>query len=216
MWFLYLDESGDLGFDFVNKKPSRYFTVTILAVSGRDNNRALFNAAKCTVKRKLPRGQEYELKGAKTSLAVKKYFYQQSQKIKFSLYAVTLNKRRLYDYLTKDKERIYNYVARLVLDQIPFEKAVTRVELIADKCKAKPEIIDFNRYIMVSIKSRLDPKVPLNISHHLSHQNPGLQAVDMFCWGIGRKYEKRDSAWFDVFRKEKMAFETLYLPEKEK
>ena len=24
MWYLYLDESGDLGFDFVNKKPSRF------------------------------------------------------------------------------------------------------------------------------------------------------------------------------------------------
>ncbi len=27
MWNLYLDESGDLGFDFVNKKPSKFFTI---------------------------------------------------------------------------------------------------------------------------------------------------------------------------------------------
>lgn len=33
MWFLYLDESGDLGFDLVNKKSSKFFTVAILAVT---------------------------------------------------------------------------------------------------------------------------------------------------------------------------------------
>ena len=27
---IYLDESGDLGFDFENKQPSRYFVITVL------------------------------------------------------------------------------------------------------------------------------------------------------------------------------------------
>lgn len=43
MLYLYLDESGDLGFDFFAKKPSRFFTVTILAIKGVENNRAFFN-----------------------------------------------------------------------------------------------------------------------------------------------------------------------------
>ncbi|MEK6700308.1 MAG: hypothetical protein AABZ10_14850 [Nitrospirota bacterium] len=38
MLYLYLDESGDLGFDFFAKKPSKYFTVTVLAVSGKAEN----------------------------------------------------------------------------------------------------------------------------------------------------------------------------------
>lgn len=215
MWYLYLDESGDLGFDFVNKKPSRFFTVTILALSGKDTNRALINAVKQTIKRKLgKRSAERELKGSKTSLEVKKYFYEKSKSIKFALYSVTLNKRRLYESLSKDKERVYNYVTRLVLDKIPFENAGVRVELIADKCKAKPEIEDFNKYILSAIKGRLDPKVPLTISHALSHESLGLQAVDIFCWGIARKYERKDPTWYAVFEREKIAFETLYLPEK--
>jgi len=55
MWFLYLDESGDLGFDFVNKGPSNYFTITILAVSGMSRNRAIIKATTKTLKRKLNR-----------------------------------------------------------------------------------------------------------------------------------------------------------------
>ena len=53
MWYLYLDESGDLGFDFVNKRPSKFFTVSILAVSCQDTNRKLLKAAKITLRRKL-------------------------------------------------------------------------------------------------------------------------------------------------------------------
>ena len=50
MWYLYLDESGDLGFDFVNKKPSKFFTIAILAVKGVENNRRLIKGVKVTLR----------------------------------------------------------------------------------------------------------------------------------------------------------------------
>lgn len=34
----------------------------------------------------------------------------------------------------------------------------------------------------------------------------------MFCWGVFRKYEKRDEKWFSVFWKEKGRYDSLYLP----
>lgn len=176
MIFLYLDESGDLGFDFVTKKPSKFFTITILALNGIDKNRALINAVKHTLKRKLKikslkKGTIPELKAYKTSLEVKKYFYHQVSGLKFELYSLTLNKRRLYEKLAKEKERVYNYLARLVLE-----------------------------------------KVPLDIYHYLSHENLGLQAVDIFCWGIFRKYERKDVSWFNVFGEEKIIYDEVFLP----
>ncbi len=36
MLYLYLDESGDLGFDFINKKPSSFFTICVLAIRGHE------------------------------------------------------------------------------------------------------------------------------------------------------------------------------------
>jgi hypothetical protein len=68
-----------------------------------------------------------------------------------------------------------------LLDQIPFEKAVSRVYLLIDKSKSKPEIEEFNSYIIRQLQGRLDPKVPLDISHPSSNENKALQAVDMFC-----------------------------------
>ncbi len=215
MWYLYLDESGDLGFDFVNKKPSKFFTVTILALRGVDNNRKLKKTVKITLRRKLnPPGKMKrlvaELKGSSTTLEIKKYFYKQIKEVTFVLYTISLNKRRVYENLINNKPRVYNFIARQLLDQIPFEKASSRVELIIDKSKSKPEISEFNRYISSQLEGRLNPKVPLDIYHWLSHEIPGLQAADMFCWGIFRKYEKNDLEWYDFFAK-KIKYETKYL-----
>lgn len=212
MLYLYLDESGDLGFDFVNKKPSKFFTITILAIRGPENNRKLIKAVSKTLKRKIKgkKSTVEELKGAKTVFEIKKYFYNQVRELKFAVYALTLNKRRVFERLAKDKERVYNYISRLVLDKIPFEKTQEQVVLILDKSKTQKQVWDFNQYVLRQLKGRLDPKVPLDIKHQDSQQYHGLQAVDLFSWGIFRKYEKKDLQWFDIFS-EKVASEEQYL-----
>ena len=214
MWFLYLDESGDLGFDFVTKKPSKFFTIAVLVIKGQGNNRALINAVKHTINRKLNKKKSsgvYELKGSKISFEIKKYFYSKIAKIDFKVYALTLNKKRVYQSLLSSKERIYNYVARLVIDQIDLNDADPRVMLILDKSKSGYEIGEFNSYLLRQISGKLDPKVPLDIVHKISHEMPGLQVVDLFVWGIFRKYERKDNEWFDVF-KGKIAYDKVYLP----
>ncbi len=210
MWYLYLDESGDLGFDFVNKKPSKFFTVSVLAVKG-ENNRKLTKSVKVTLRRKfIGKNRAEELKGSKCPLEIKKYFYHHVEDLKFAVYSITLNKIRVYERLRKDKERVYNYMVRLVLDQIPFNNADLRVEIIIDKSKTKKNIYEFNQYILRQIKSKFDPKVPLEIYHYNSKENFGLQAIDLFCWGIFKKYEDNDREWFNSF-KDKIVYDKQYL-----
>jgi len=216
MWYLYLDESGDLGFDFVNKKPSKFFTITILAISSQEANRKLIKMVKTVLKRKLnyskdKKRQVPELKGTGTIISIKKYFFNKVKDIKFGIYSITLNKKMVYERLTKNKPKVYNYVARRVLDQIPFEKNNgDRVELIIDKSMAKIEIIEFNKYIRSQLEGRLPINTPLEIYHRLSHNNSGIQAVDLFCWGIFQKYERKNCEWFDVF-KGKIKFDEQFL-----
>jgi hypothetical protein len=216
MWFLYADESGDLGFDFVNKKPSKYFTLIILALSSYSTDRQLAKAVKKTLARKLnPRNKRkriiLELKGSDTVFAVKEYFYKQVQPIKFGLYTITINKRKVIQSLMEAKERVYNYITRLVLDKIPLESnSGEGINLVMDKCKGKPEVQEFNRYIRRQLQSRIKPQTPLHINHLDSKQSAGLQACDMFCWGIFRKYERQDLEWYQLFIKDKIKFEEIY------
>ena len=218
MLYLYLDESGDLGFDFVNKKPSKYFVVSILVVKGHEANRRLINGVKKTLRRKLnPKNKRKrivsELKGTKTTIEVKEYFYRQVRDLDLAVYAIILNKRRVYSSLIKQKSRVYNFIARSVLDQIPYGNAEQKVELTIDKSKSKPEIVEFNDYIYRQLESKIDPAVPLNIYHVNSIEHCALQAADMFSYAIFEKYERRRDQWFTIV-KEKIKYCSVYLPDK--
>lgn len=52
---IYLDESGDLGFNFNGKKPSQKFVITILVCNGQHVSRVFRKAIRRTIKNKLNR-----------------------------------------------------------------------------------------------------------------------------------------------------------------
>jgi len=212
MLYLYLDESGDLGFDFVNKKPSVHFTIAVLAVKGHDNNRAIAAAVRMTIRRKLRplRAKDSpEIKGHSSQIEVKRYFYRKVADTDFRVYSITFNKRRAFKYLAEDKERLYNYISRLVLEKVDLAGSKVRVILTVDKSKTMPGIRDFNALILAHLKSRLDPHIPLEITHRSSHEAPQLQAVDLFAWGIFRRYERQDEEWRREFSG-KIVFDGFY------
>jgi len=125
-----------------------------------------------------------EIKGTKTVIDVKEYFYHQISGLDFGIYSIILNKKRVFQYLMNDKSRVYNYIARQVLDRIPYEDAQERIVLTIDKSKSKPEIIEFNHYIRRQLESRIDPIVPFDIHHSDSKEHYAVQAVDLFSYAI--------------------------------
>lgn len=212
MLYLYLDESGDLGFDFVNKKPSVHFTIAVLAVKGHDNNRAIASAVKKTLRRRLcvlGAAGSPEIKGHSAQIEVKRYFYRKVAPTDFKIYSITFNKRLTFQFLAQDKERIYNFVARQVLEKVDLADTKVRVILTVDKSKTMPGIRDFNALVLSHLKSRLDPHTPLEIVHRSSQEAPQLQAVDLFVWGIFRRYERQDEEWRREFSG-KIVFDGLY------
>ena len=203
---MYLDESGDLGFDFVNKKPSKFFTITILAVHGREGNRALIKAVRKTIARKLnPRKKRrrwvQELKGTHTILSVKRYFLRQldEAQVPYAIFALTMNKRKAFEKLSRNKEHVHNFLARHVLDKIRFENVDRGVYLYVDRSKGKAEIEEFNQYVVQHLQGRIRPHVSLDIKHEDSKKQLGLQAVDLFSWGIFQKHERGKTGWFECF-----------------
>ena len=215
MLYLYLDESGDLGFDFISKKPSKFFTICILMLKSHLDRKRMIKMIERTLRNKVnPKGKRkrmaYELKGSSTTFQIKEYFYRHVGDLDFQIYSITLNKRRVYQRLVEDKGRVYNWVARLLLDQIEFCSASDQVNLVLDRSKSRPEITEFDKYILAQLKGKIDPKVLLVIRHKDSREDLCLNAVDLFAWGVFRKYEEKDVRWYDVF-KSKMCYEGVYL-----
>lgn len=213
---IYLDESGDLGFDFNKPKTSRKFVITLLVCQNRDAIDCFRKAVSRTLKNKLnhKKGDRkvQELKGTGTTIEVKQYFYRHLLRDGWQLYSVVLNKTRVNDDLRKPhtKKKLYNFLARFILEKIDLNNAAPAVTLVTDRCKNREEIQDFNSYVANQLEAMLPLNVPLNIYHERSHDNQGLQAVDLFCWGIFRKYEMGDAEWYDVYR-DAIVFETEYL-----
>ena len=218
---IFLDESGDLGFDFENKHPSRKFVVTLLVCDSGSVTGKFRKAVARTLKNKLNRGKKdsrmvQELKGTATSQAVKRYFYRHSPKCGWRIYTVAVNKERVYEKLQNKagKKKLYNYISRSLLEQVDLAGAGDAVTLVVDRSKNKEEIADFNQYLANQLEALLPLDVPLNIYHERSHENAGLQAVDLFCWGVFRKYEHGDHEWYREYG-DWIVFETEYLRDRQ-
>lgn len=127
---------------------------------------------------------------------------------------MTLNKVRVDEPLrTKaGKKKLYNFLARFILEQVHFPADVQQVSLVVDRCKNKEEIKDFNQYVINQLEALLPLNSRLNIDHLGSHESAGLQAVDLFCWGIARKDGLCDQEWYAVYQN-KVSFTTVYLPD---
>lgn len=216
MYYLYLDESGDLGHDIHASGTSRYFVITILDLRNQAARKKFEKSVVRTLKNKLhkssathSRKQSIELKGTATTLADKKYFYRLVSDTEFNLYTVVLEKSRFINHLQLNKSRVYNFITHLVLKELPLKEASTQVILTLDRSKSKREIHEFNTYLLNQVEARIPPQIPLNIYHDYSHENKPLQAVDLFAWGIYRKYEHSDNQWYDVFM-ERIVSEEVY------
>jgi len=216
---IYLDESGDLGFDFTKPKTTKKFVITLLVCDSNEVSAAFRMAVRRTLKNKINRIKNRakwltELKGTNTSIETKKYFFKQIKKQGWQLYSVVLNKSRVEKHLQtiKGQNKLYNFLARFLIEKLPLRQTFTNVRLIVDRSKNKNEIQDFNQYLKNQIEALLPLNTALSVEHLNSKESTGLQAVDLFCWGVARKYELSDSHWYNVFR-HKIIYETEYLPD---
>lgn len=214
---IFLDESGDLGFDWSKQKTSRFFVITLLVCDSSEIQEGFKKAVRRTLKNKLNHKKSnnritHELKGAATALNIKAYFQRHVPRKGWRIYSVTLNKARVnQDLQTKQgKKKLYNFLARFLLEQVVFPETQKSVNLVVDRCKNSEEVKDFNQYVENQLEALLPLETKLFISHGASQENPGLQAVDLYCWGIARKDDKDDRAWYDLYR-DKVVFETIYL-----
>lgn len=102
---IFLDESGDLGFDLSKRGSSRKFVITLLVCHNDSVVRDIRTAVRRTLKNKLNhkkgKGRTiHELKGTGTTLAIKQYWYRHLPNTGWEIYTVALNKVRVEPKLT--------------------------------------------------------------------------------------------------------------------
>ncbi|MDO8747829.1 MAG: DUF3800 domain-containing protein [Candidatus Omnitrophota bacterium] len=201
MAYIFLDESGDLGFDFSKQKTSKFFVITVLFVISK---RPLEKCVR-TVHRGLR--QKYKkiesvLHAFKEEPITRQRILRKVSEKECAVMTIYLNKRRVYTKLQNEKAVLYNYVANILLDRIMTKQLIPiseRVYLIASKRETNKFLNEnFREYLKGQIKNahRLD----LHIEIKTPAEEKSLQAVDFISWAIFRRLEHGDDSYYNLIK----------------
>jgi hypothetical protein len=201
MLYLFLDESGDLGFNFNLKRTSKFFVVTVLATTAKRSIEKLVTKTYLSIKRKSHNsGVLHAVR--ETSITRIRLLKGLTEKdcLIMTLY---LDKSRVYTKLADEKIIVYNYITNILIDRIMRKKlinaSVNKVILIAAQRET-------NKFLNKNFKSYLGNKT--NANHQLNitieiktpYQEKCLQAVDFASWAIFRKQEYGDESYYQLVK----------------
>lgn len=207
--YIFLDESGDLGF---SKKSSKWFLFTLIII---EDKRSLERVVKKVWKSLYKKHKHVgELHAFHEKEMTRKKMLRMLNEIKdVQVMTVVLNKEKVHISLREQKNILYNYVANILLEKIhktPNFNNEQIIELVVDRKDTKKSLRkNFIEYLTASIKGRgvKDCKIEL----HSSHDNKSLQAVDFVSWAIFRKYEYADFEYYEII-KDKIFEEYVLFP----
>lgn len=197
---IYIDESGCLGFNFSKTGTSKYLVLTALVCKEPFAKKSINHAINRTLKNKIKhrKGSKgtKELKGHLASLEVKKYFYDQIKLTPgWELYAIIADKSKwpLNQY---DKSQFYDHVLIELIKEVWLSATDANMNIVLDKSK--------NAALRAKLNSRLvqhfgKNRSQLIVFHEDSSLDSNLQAVDLFCTGIAKKFEQLEETWFKEF-----------------
>jgi len=194
--YIYLDESGDLGF---GQGGTKYFTIAFAVL--KDPIYFIRCVKETKIKYGIPRN--VELKGNTTRGAIKEDLLLRFQKIDMELHAITVKKTNADPKLRKDTNILYNYVVGLSLvDRVIEEPAGAKVSINVDRRVISiTSGFKFNEYIRYKVwYENKRPDIDLEIKHLDSHKNPAIQGIDVICNSIFKKYSSNNYKLFNIIQ----------------
>ncbi len=201
MAHIFLDESGDLGFNFERKKTSKFFIITCLSVVDKRPIEKIVKKTHSELKKKYKRRFGL-LHAVKEKPVTRQRLLKRLNSKDCSIMTIYLNKERVYTKLREEKAVLYNYVTNILLDRIYSKKLVPvdkGVELIASKRETNKFLNEnFRNYLNNQMKNR--HKIEIKIHIKTPSEEKSLQAVDFASWAIFRKYESGDDSYYNVIK----------------
>ncbi len=199
--YIYLDESGDLGF---GPKASNYFLIA--ALLAKDPLRI----QKCITKvrkERLPNKYKKisELKYHNSDNIIRRRILQCVAKTDASVAYAILRKRQVHENLRSKQNILYNFLCGSLIANI-FKRyyIVSKVNIIVDRSLTKINREAFNEYIgykALMSKTEVFNADYLEIHHIDSTQDKCIQSVDFIVGAIARNYEHNDSLLYEIIDK---------------
>ena len=203
MAYIFMDESGCLGFDFKKSKTTEYFLITFLFCKSKRPIEGVVKSLFKGMSKKERQKHTGVLHCNKEHPKVRmKLFKKLKEKQGVSIMTIRLNKRKVFINPEEEKLMLYNYATNILLDRILSKKLVPTdapIYLIASRRETNKLLNDnFKRYIATEIAN--NHKIDIKVTIRTSHQEKGLQVADAASWALFRKYEHNDESYYDIFK----------------
>ncbi len=203
MAYIFLDESGDLGFNFKKKNTTDYFVIAFLFVDDKKPiEKIVKNIFRGFTKKEI-KSHSGTLHSYKEKEITRKRLLKSLSTKYASILLIYLNKRKVYSNLQNEKHVLYNYVVNILLDRLCTKKLIKidkEIKLIASKRETNRFLNEnFANYLkkQISVKHKLD----ISIEIKTPKEEKGLQIVDCVSWSGFRKYEHKDDSYWKVIKK---------------
>jgi hypothetical protein len=212
MKYIFLDESGELGF---KEASSKYFIITLLSCDENElyEIRRIIKKVRLKIIKKKIRKYP-ELKGNNSTDKIREEVLNKFNKTRSEIFVIILEKSQVFEYLKNKKNKLYNYISNLILNECSLENS--NISLVVDKSKTNRSLReDFDNYIRKNIVEKND-NCKLTIKHENSQKDSCLQVLDFVSWAIFRNYEHKDSRFIEIIKDKivikKEVFENLSGP----
>lgn len=198
MAYIFLDESGDLGF---STKSSKWFLFTLVVVSDPRKLERVIKKARNSLKKK-HKHKFFELHAYHCDDLTRSRVLKSLSALDISVVTTILNKEKVHVDLQNQKNYLYNYTANIILDRLINSKRIdgdNHIYLVVDRKDTKKNLREnFISYITEAMKKKRDCKFEMTLA--ASHDEKGLQAVDFISWAIFRKYERGDYEFYEIIK----------------
>ena len=202
MTYIFLDESGDLGFNLNKSGTSKNFIITFFVIK---NKKPFDNIVKKTLA-KMNKVERKSLQGVLHSYKLlprrRKKILKSILEYDFKLMVIRLNKSKVYTHLHNEKQVVYNYITNILLNRILDKKLIDtdqKVNLIASRRETN-KFLNSNFKNYLKNKTQNNHSVDIDINIALSNKEKCLQIVDLISWSYFRHVEHKDSSYYNIIK----------------
>ncbi len=207
--YIFIDESGDLGFDFSKKgKPSDFFIVGALKVKDEKSLNRIIKRHRKRVKKKME--EKKEVKFSNTSPENRKRILRDIASLEIEIFVVYINKHNAYGYIKDDPVRMYSYLLKILVEKCFYEAINEDLRIVFDRSFSNVQQEVLELYLKTQNEHLLQTKFKIDMLHIPSHESKGLLCVDFVCGAVLHKIIGKNTAYFDTIKNKVKCMKQLY------
>ncbi len=209
MPYIFVDESGDLGFDNTKHKSSKNFIITFIFTNDKKTldkivKKTFAKLHKAEIKKH--HGVLHAYKESNKTREIVLNLIKKSDDIKIMY--IMLNKQKVYTRLRNQTQILYNYVTNTLLDRLLSKNLIPTDEIVYLIASQR----ETNKFYNNNFKKYLAQQNQIKIKVEIAYPNKerGLQVADMVSWAIFRALEHKEHKYQDIIKSKIVEGNMLY------